>query len=70
MPGLTQHRVPIGTERRAVMTTRTTASELIVAQWAGGQLTPAIASAADVSVTLRRTEITELLEALVNIVSR
>ena len=72
MPWLTEHGPPISAERCAVVTTRTAAddaSELIVAWRTGGQLTLVVAGATDVWVALRRSEFTELLEALVDVAS-
>ena len=73
MPWLTEHGPPISAERRMVATTRTAvgdARELIVAWRTGGQLTLVVAGATDVWVALRRSEFTELLEALVDVASR
>ena len=73
MPWLTEHGPPISAERRVVATTRTAAgdaSDLIVAWRTGGHLTPVVAGATDVWVALRRSEFTELLEALVDVASR
>ena len=71
MPWLTEHEPPISAERGVGATTRTAvgdARELIVAWRTGGQLTLVVA--ADVSVALRWSESTELLESLVDVTSR
>ena len=73
MPWLTEHEPPISAERGVGATTRTAAGdarELIVAWRTGGQLILVVAGATDVWVALRRSEFTELLEALVDVASR